>query len=322
MRKLIALLAACTILTAALIWQYAASKEENVTPHSLSTLRITAVIPHDDRAYWTNVSNGMLAAENDYDVDVKICIPSTNYSVPQMIELIYAAIAAHVDAIVVSGASDEAYIAALASAREQGIQVVFVDTDIEEFPEHLYVGTDNYAAGRFIGELLIDMSGGSAQIGIISGSPEFPNLELRAQGIRDAIADYPDMQIRAVEYAQFDPLTLIRKYELLSAPGMNIDTLVCVEGTGAMSMGGLLAARAPAFERVIAFDNSQESSASIVKGFVDGLVIQQEWDMGYRCIEEIYRFATQGSYSQITLHTGTEFITITDLNEEGTYEAH
>lgn len=289
-------------------------------PRGAEVTRVTAVLPHDDLGYWTSVANGLRDAQADFAVDVKISFPSTNYSVPQMVELIKAATAARVDAIIVQGVEDNNYIAALENAREKGIEILFVDTDLPDFPDHPYIGTDNYAAGRMLGEKLAEAAGGGAvRIGIISGAPGYPNLELRVQGLRDVISAYPEMKIVRMEYDQYDSLTLIEKYGVLSEPELDIDTLVCVEGTAAMTMGGMLEKRTERFRRVIGFDYSEESLSALRRGMVDGLVIQQPHGMGYRCVEECARFAAGKGYSRKVIHLDTTFITAGDLDEEGGY---
>lgn len=289
-------------------------------PRGTGVTRVTAVLPHDDLGYWTSVANGLRDAQADFPVDVKISFPSTNYSVPQMVELIKAATAARVNAIIVQGVEDNNYIAALENAREKGIEIVFVDTDLPDFPDHTYIGTDNYAAGRMLGERLVEAAGGGeARVGIISGAPGYPNLELRVQGFRDVISAYPEMEILQMEYDQYDSLTFIEKYEALSEPELGLDTLVCVEGTAAMTMGGMLEKRAEGFRYVTGFDYSEESLAGLRRGMVDGLMIQQPYGMGYRCVEECARLAEGKQFNRRVIHLDTTFITAGDLDEEGGY---
>lgn len=319
MKKFQILLATCTaILACACCGQYGAS--ESPYSHNTDTMRITAVLPHDDLGYWTSVADGMRLAETELPVDLKISLPSVNYSVPQMIELIKAATAARVDAIVVQGVSDTQYIAALTTAAQQDIQIIFADTDLPDFPKHLYVGTDNYTAGKMLGERAAQETGGQAVIGIISGAPGYPNLELRLQGLRDAIAPYPGMRVERVEYNQYDSLTMVEKYEALSDPALGIDTLLCIEGTSAMTMSGMQKERAPGFRCVIGFDDSKESRAALAEDLVDGLILQQSQRMGYLSVAESYKYITDGSYSHEIIHTATTYVTAEDLNEEGNYE--
>ncbi|HHY75132.1 MAG TPA: sugar ABC transporter substrate-binding protein [Bacillus bacterium] len=318
MKKRIVLLVFFALSFAFTGCQNAILSEKNQPIHNTSTMRITAVIPHDDKAYWTSVIDGITAAAEDFPVNVKIRLPSMNYSVPQMTELIKEATAARVDAIIVQGVDDPDYIKALENAWKKGIQIIFVDTDLPQFPEHLYIGTDNYAAGRLLGEKLVEETGGRARIGLISGAPGYPNLELRLQGIKDVISRYSDMSIEAIEYDQYDYITFYEKYKLLSQREYGIDTLVCIEGTGTLSMTirGILDKRAPAFKCVIGFDFYKESERVLTEGLMDGVIRQQTFIMGYRSIEESYRYKTEGHYSHNVIHTDIDYLTASDLNKE------
>lgn len=318
MKKSIAILVVFVLSFISISCQNTIISEKKQTIHNTSTIRITAVIPHDDKTYWSSVIDGITAATDDFPVDVKIRLPSINYSVPQMTELIREAIAARVDAIIVQGVDDEDYIEALEDAWKKRIQVIFVDTDLPDFSEHLYIGTDNYAAGKMLGEKLVEETAGRAKIGLISGAPGYPNLELRLQGIKDSIEKYPNMTIESIEYDQYDYITFFEKYKLLSQPEYGIDTLACIEGTGtlAMTISGMLDQRAPAFNCVIGFDYYKESERVLVGGLMDGVIRQQPFIMGYRCIEESYLYETEGRYSDNIIHTNIDYITASDLNKE------
>lgn len=136
-------------------------------------LRVSVIFPHDDDGYWSIIKAGMTEAYNsmgeDSGIDVKIMFPTVNYDISQMVDLLKQQLAASVDVIVVQGNNDEAYLQVLKDAVQQGIQVIFMDTDVKDFPEHLYIGTNNYEAGYFLGEKLLEEREGTASIRVISG---------------------------------------------------------------------------------------------------------------------------------------------------------
>ena len=173
---------------------------DDVRGDDTATMRISAILPHNDYGYWTTVAEGVMEAGERLPVDTKVYLPQLNYNVAQMTELIRQQIAAQVDAIIAQGIEDETYLAALEEARGRGIRIVFVDTDVPDFPDHLYVGTDNYQAGRRMGERLVQVTGGQARVAVLSGAPGYPNLELRLKGLRDAVRDETGIEITRVEY--------------------------------------------------------------------------------------------------------------------------
>lgn len=315
MRKILAL--AVAVLIALLLFSCAKNNEE-AAPMDTSTMRISAILPHNDFSYWTELANGIWEAAQELPVDVKIYTPQMSYNVHQMTELIRQQTAAQVNAIIVQGTEDEDYLKALEAAQEQGIQIVFVDTDVPEFADHLYVGTDNYQAGYETGLHLIEMSGGSAKVAVMSGASEFPNLNLRLKGIQDAVANEEDVQILRVEYNNFDALTAVEIYHAVQKENSNIDTLVCIEGTGAHALG-----MSPVGERklknLIGFDDSVGGLAGVRSGLIDGLIVQENKKMGKLCIEELYRWHETGAYSSDKILTGVAWVTAEDLPEEANY---
>lgn len=303
-RKIIAVLLALTFLFAGC----RATETEQV--YGADTMRISAVLPHNDYGYWTFVADGMRDADKVLPVDVKIHLPDLNYNVALMTELIEQEIAAQVDALIVQGIENPEYIEALEKARAQGICVVLVDTDLSLFQADLYVGTDNYAAGLEMGKRLVEVTKGKANVAVLSGSEEYPNLEERLRGIRDVVADHPQVQILRVEYDQYDAMTVMEKYYLILRENPEIDTLIAIEGTGGQTLGQMADT---AFEHVLVFDDTDESINGLKNGVFDGIVGQQNYEMGKICVEELYRWFTEGSFTEEKIYTSVNWITLESM---------
>lgn len=288
------------------------SQTKQAQAYGVDTMRISAVLPHNDYGYWTFVADGIKEAGQRLPVDVKIHLPDLNYNVALMTELIEQEIAAQVDGLIVQGINDPDYIAALEKAKAAGIRVVLVDTDLEEFQADLYVGTDNYAAGLEMGRRLVEVTGGRANVAILSGAPGYPNLEDRILGIRDVAAGYPGVQILRVEYDQYDAMTVMEKYYLILRETPEIDTLVAVEGTGGQTLGQM---GSSGFAHILVFDDTEESLKGLESGIFDGIVGQQNYEMGVICVEELYRWFTTGSFPQEKIYTDVTFINRESLEE-------
>lgn len=283
--------------------------------YGLDTMRISAILPHNDYGYWTFVADGLKEADQRLPVDVKVHLPDLNYNIELMTELIEQEIAAQVDAIIVQGIDDPGYIAALEKAKAQGILVVLIDTDLSSFSADLYVGTNNYEAGVEIGKRLAEVTGGKANVAILSGAPEYPNLEDRIQGVRDVVEAYPDMEVLRVEYDQYDAMTVMEKYYLILRENPEIDTLVAVEGTGGQTLGQMAGS---SFKHILVFDDNEESVKGLKNGVIDGIIGQKNYLMGVICVEELYNWFSTGSFTQEKIYTPVEWITLENL-EEGIY---
>ncbi len=80
----------------------------------------------------------------------------------EQMNLLEKSIAAKPDAIFVQGIKEQHYDLLISKAIDQGIPVITVDADEPAEPTIAYVGTDNWEAGRRMGELVVKDAAGKA----------------------------------------------------------------------------------------------------------------------------------------------------------------
>lgn len=284
----------------------------------IDKVRVSVILPHSDDGYWSNVEKGITDTAEIYqdEMDVKIYIPQLNYNTSQMTELIKQQVAAQVDAIIVQGIDDSDYRKALIKAWNKGIQVIFVDTDLEGFPSHLYVGTDNYAAGVLLGEKLIEITGGVSKVAILSGASNYSNLEERCLGLYNSTQAFPDIEYVRLDYDNYDGLTVINKYKEIHTENPEIDTLICIEGTGGQTLGTVFDEKQIEYSHILAFDDSELARQGIQNGVLEGVIAQATWEMGKRTIDEAIRYSKTGKYSSNCINTSLRWVTLKDIQEE------
>ena len=269
--------------------------------------RVTVILPHFDNGYWMLIEEGIEQSgeklKKSCGMDIKILKPQLNYNIPQMVELLKQQIAAKVDVLVVQGNEDEEYIDTLKEAWSEGIQIICVDTDIKSFPEHLYIGTDNYEAGKMLGEELINVTDGEANVALISGEPGFSNLEERLEGLQDAVKDYPKIHLGDVQYDDYDGLTVMKMYYQNTE---GADTIVFLEGTGGVTISSQFKQRDDQYEHILGFD----AFYGVISGAIDGIIKQDTNMMGEQVVEEIANFIRNGEYSSETVYTDTQWLTV------------
>lgn len=269
--------------------------------------RVTVILPHFDDGYWMLIEEGIEQSgeklKKSCGMDIKILKLQLNYNIPQMVELLKQQIAAKVDVLVVQGNEDEEYIDTLKEAWSEGIQIICVDTDIKSFPEHLYIGTDNYEAGKMLGEELINVTDGEANVALISGEPGFSNLEERLEGLQDAVKDYPKIHLGDVQYDDYDGLTVMKMYYQNTE---GADTIVFLEGTGGVTISSQFKQRDDQYEHILGFD----AFYGVISGAIDGIIKQDTNMMGEQVVEEIANFIRNGEYSSETVYTDTQWLTV------------
>lgn len=274
--------------------------------------RVSVILPHNDDAYWSLVRNSIEKADQEiggkYNIDIKIYVPQLNYNIPQMIEILKQQVAARVDILVIQGNEDEQFRTVLEEARKEGIQIICVDTPLRDFPYDLYVGTDNRTAGEMIGTELALLTDGNAKVSVVSGSEGYLNLEDRLAGFRDAVKDYPGIQIQEICYDEYDGLTFMQLYHSQSREA---NMLVCLEGTGGLALSHTYTERDDEYQVIVGFDSYE----GVESGVLDGIVKQDTRQMGRRIVEEIAGFVETGRYSARDIYTDIIWLTSENYDE-------
>ncbi len=282
------------------------------TEQNTQIARVTVILPHKGIEYWNLIQEGIEEAEEELSetcsMDIKILVPQLNYNIGQITELLKQQIAAKVDYIVVQGSEDEDFLAVLLKAWEEGIQIICVDTDIPDFPDHLYIGTDNYAAGRMLGEKLVELTDGHADVLVMSGEETYLNLRQRLQGLSDVIDEQPGIEIREIVCNHFDGLTATKIYREYAGAA---DALVCLEGSGSVAVSALSDSDGKEYPYILGFDAFEEAK----NGALDGIIRQDTSRIGHQIAEEIARHIETGSYSADCIYTDIVWVTADNHDE-------
>ncbi len=274
--------------------------------------RATCIIPHkDDKAYWSVIEEGLNDGARDNNIDLKIVYPSLNYDVKQMLKLTKMAIASKVDCIIISGVEDEAFYQTVQEAVDKGIFVIFVDTDMKDLDNVVYVGSNNFEAGVIFAQNISKVKNEKANIGIISGDSYFDNLRKRYEGIKSIVDDYQNMNIIDLEYDKFDYSTVYKIYNDY-INNNDIDTIVCLEGTAGMALSSYFTTK-PDID-IFVFDDTPQALEGLEKDYFKGMMIQQKYYMGYKVIEEIALYRKNKNSVARKIYTDTYFIE--DISEK------
>lgn len=125
------------------------------------------------------------------------------------IELVENLIVQNVDAIVIAPADSRALVPALARAVNQGIEVVNIDVKLDDDAlaqagvDIPFVGPDNIAAAKMVGEKLAQTLGEGANVILLEGIPGAANAIQRAQGFTEA-AEEGNLNLLASQTANWE----------------------------------------------------------------------------------------------------------------------
>ncbi|NJO05386.1 MAG: sugar ABC transporter substrate-binding protein [Chloroflexaceae bacterium] len=253
-----------------------------------------------------------LSAVGPYNVEV-IVTGSVDADAMEQARVIEDVLARGVDGIAVSCNDPTACIDPINQAVAAGIPVMTWDSDAPQSERFMFLSIDNYAAGQQAGLLLAEALDGRGKVAVLTGVPGGLNLEERVQGFRDALADYPQIEIVGTIFTNEDINQGVDGVEevMRTHPDLN--------GWFFAGMWPLFADRGsmPLWEeatrerglKTVAFDTLPVQLDLLKDGYLTALIGQKYWDWGYESVQIVYDRIVYNVTFPDFIDTGTDIVT-------------
>ena len=181
------------------------------------------------------------------------------------------------------------------------VPLITQDSDAPNTDRRMYIGMDNYIAGRMCGELVREALPDGGNVMLLIGRLEQDNSKRRRQGVidvlmgRDSLGEYDPTgeEIKGDKYTIIDTLTdqgdeavAKRKAEdaITTYPEMN-----AMVGLFAYNPPQILAALKSQGKlgqiKVIGFDEADDTLQGIKDGTVQGTVVQNPYEYGFQSVK-------------------------------------
>jgi len=278
-----------------------------------------AVIPKGTRhVFWQTVHAGAMQAARDLDVTVQWRGPSEDDDHRAQIRFVERAIRSGVDGIVLAPNHRLLLVDAVRKATEQGIKVVIIDSDLNGNYHLSFVGTDNYHGGAMAARRLARVLGGKGNVMLLRYFKGNSSTDLREQGFVDTLKkEAPAITITADDYVGASLGEAYHNSARLLAQHPEIDGIFAPNES---STSGVLLALTKAFPerlgkiKVVGFDSNQELLKSLEENRIQGLIVQQPYQIGYLGVKTMVE-ALQGQEIPHRIVTDILLVTPENLDE-------
>ncbi|MFF2445616.1 substrate-binding domain-containing protein [Neobacillus sp. NPDC058068] len=230
--------------------------------------------------FWNKVKEGAQKVANKEKVAIEFQ-ETFQADIFGYLKNIDRAISSRVDGIVVQGKEDPEFIQIVNKALQKGIPVITVFTDAPDSLRKTYVGPNHYQEGLILGEHIASKLKGGGKIGIVYGGPPISHLSLRKQGIENALASIPNIQILEVpNYSASNQNGLEETTELLNNyPECRVLFGLTEEATSGIVQ--VIKGRGKLQDySIYTFDQNPEISEFINNGVVSAAIIQYPEEIG------------------------------------------
>jgi len=178
-------------------------------------------------------------------------------------------------AIILDNAGADASIAPIQRAKDAGIPTFLVDREINATGVAAsQLVSNNYSCAVAGAEYFVELMGEEGQYVELLGRETDTNAGVRSQGYNDVIGDFPDMELVAVQTANWSQPEAFQVMETIIQG--NPDIRGVISGNDTMALGAVAALEAAGLNDVfvVGLDGSPDAVESIRQGGLDATVLQ------------------------------------------------
>ncbi|HYP04737.1 MAG TPA: substrate-binding domain-containing protein [Bryobacteraceae bacterium] len=253
--------------------------------------KVVGVVPKGaNHVFWQTVHAGALQAAKEYGLEVEWNAPTLEIDSSRQIAIVESMVNRRLAGIALAPVDRKALVAIVNRAAAAGIPVAIFDSDIDTDKRVTYVATDNREGGRIAARKLAELLLEEGEVAIISFMPGSAATMEREEGFREEITKkFPNIRIVQTAYGMADRAKARAATENIMAAHPNLRGLFADNESS--SAGAVLALknRGNAKVRMVAFDSNDQLVADLQDRFIDALVIQKPFVMGYESVKAIGR---------------------------------
>jgi ribose transport system substrate-binding protein len=271
-----------------------------------------AFVTNNTSEFWKIAGAGIHKFEKEAKVQVDLKYPSTGTADSQN-QILQDLAAQGYDGVAVSVIAPDDQVPVLDKVAEK-TNLITVDSDAPKSKRQLYIGTNNYEAGKALGGRIVQLLPKGGKIAVFVGTFAAENATQRLKGIQDAIAGHhidivdkrEDNTDRAKARANVEDivnahhdLSLVVGLYNYNGPAI----AAALEGLG--KKGKVLAA---------VFDEDDGTLDGIENGVIQATVVQKPFMFGYLASKWMNDLATKGQAAKAalpanrTIDTGVDVI--------------
>lgn len=284
-----------------------------------STLKL-AFVTNNASDFWKIAAAGVKKFEDEQNVHVDIKLPQ-NGTVAEQNGILEDLTSQGYNGIAISVIAPDDQVEEVNAAASK-TNVICHDSDAAKSNRLIYIGTNNFEAGRVLGQQIVKLLPSGGKVAVFVGTFSADNARQRLKGIEDAIAGH-NIDIVAKKEDNKDP----------NKARSNVDDVINAFPDIAL-LSGLWSYNGPAIADAIdssgkkgqikaaVFDEDAGTLGGIEKGTVAVTVVQKPFQFGFLSSKMLYNLATQGqaalsdpSIKDCKIDTGVEVINADNVKD-------
>jgi ribose transport system substrate-binding protein len=284
---------------------------------------IALVLKTLNNPFFIDMEKGAQEAARKWGVHLLVQAPERELDVEKQMEIVETLIQSKISALCVTPSGSKEIVPAIVKANRSAIPVIVVDTRVD--PQTLqeaggnvaaFIGSDNFEGGKLAGEYLQNRLGQKGKVAILEGIPGHETGDSRLRGFRQALANYPNLQIVSSQTANWERDQGYNVFQNILQSHPDVQALfACSDLMALGAIEAIAAAGKTGKIIVVGFDALPEARESVKKGTMDATIAQSPLKMGAIAVESASRLL-KGEAVTPSVSVKIQLVTKTNLSSE------
>jgi ribose transport system substrate-binding protein len=165
---------------------------------------------------------------------------------------------------------------------------VIYDSDIDTAQRLSYIATDNKEGGRMAARRIGEVLNGKGKVGVIGFMPGSASTMEREDGFSEELkAKFPNIQLVGLQFGMADRAKAMAVTENMMTAHPDLAGLFADNESSSSGAVQALKSRTNKTVKLVAFDASDALITDLKDGWIDSLVLQDPYRMGYDSVKAI-----------------------------------
>jgi ribose transport system substrate-binding protein len=240
--------------------------------------------------FWNEVMRGAEKSAKERNVVVEFNVPRFN-NPEEELKIMDIAVTSKVDGIITHVPNGMGFTALIDKAYDRGIPVVTLENDDSESKRYAFVGTNSFELGKEAARLLIEATGGKANIAVISNSDlEQDSIEhnLKMNGFLSILKNYPDLKVIDIYTSRMGILSAEEITQNIIESKDNVNAIFAFSSADTLGSAQLIVDRNKVGSIIlVGYGNSEEIIRYIDKEIIYGTIASDPYKIGYESVNAL-----------------------------------
>jgi len=253
--------------------------------------KVIGVVPKGaNHIFWQTVRAGAIKAAGEHGYSIEWNAPALEIDASRQIEIVESMINRRLAGVSLAPVDKKALVGVVERAASAGVPVAIFDSAIDTSKRISYVATNNEEGGRIAARRLGELLGGKGKVGLIGFMPGSGATMEREHGFQDELAaKFPGIEMVGLQFSMADRAKAMAQTENMLAAHADLDGLFADNESSSAGAVQALKARGARRVRMVAFDASEQLVADCRAGWIDSIVVQNPFKMGYESVQAIVK---------------------------------